>query len=144
MILLDTNVLSEPLKPGADPGVLAWIDAQAIETLYLSTITLAEIRFGIAAMPDGRRRRILQQQFEARVLPVFAGRILPFDMEATFAYAALRATARAAGRAIGTADGYIAAIASAHGLVVATRDTAPFMAVGLTVINPWDMAARTG
>lgn len=143
MILLDTNVLSEPFKPNADPAVLAWIDAQSVETLYLSTITLAEIRFGIAAMPDGKRRTTLHQRLEERVLPVFADRILPFDVEAATAYADLRARARAAGRAIGTADGYIAAIAAARGLTVATRDAGPFLAAGLTIINPWEVAGRS-
>lgn len=69
MILLDTNVLSEPLKPAPDPTVLAWLDAQAIETLYVSTITLADIRFGIAALPDGKRRAILSQRMEEQILP---------------------------------------------------------------------------
>lgn len=138
MILLDTNVLSEPFKPAASPAVLSWLDAQAIETLYLSTITLAEIRFGIAALPDGRRRAILHQRLEEQVVPAFTDRIIPFGVEATFAYAELRARARTAGRAIGTADGYIAAIACAYNFAVATRDVAPFVAAGLTTINPWE------
>jgi len=137
MILLDTNVLSEPLKPGPDPTVLAWLDAQAIETLYVSTITLAEIRFGIAALPDGKRRAILGQRMEEQILPAFADSILPFGVEATVTYAALRTRARSAGRAIGVADGYIAAIAAEHGFAVATRDTASFLAAGVPVINPW-------
>lgn len=137
MILLDTNVISEPLRPAGDAGVLAWLDAQSIETMYLSTITLAELRFGMAALPAGRRRELLQSQLEQQVLPLFAGRLLSFDEPASRAYAALRARARSAGKAIAPADGYIAAIASAHGLTVATRDHAPFEAVGLQVINPW-------
>lgn len=137
MILIDTNVVSAPLKPHGDPVVLAWIDAQVVETLYLSTITLAELRFGLAAMPDGRRKDTLRLRLDQRVMPVFEGRILPFGIEATATYATLRAHARASGKAIGTADGYIAAIAAAHGLKVATRDTGPFEAVGVPVINPW-------
>ncbi len=136
MILLDTNIISEALRPSGRPEVLDWLNAQAIETLYLSTITLAEVRFGIAAMPGGRRRSVLKQQFDQRVLPLFEGRILPFDAAAADIYGALRANARAAGRAIGVADGYIAAIATAHGLVVATRDTSPFEAAGLRVVSP--------
>ncbi|MBJ7415975.1 MAG: type II toxin-antitoxin system VapC family toxin [Niveispirillum sp.] len=139
MILLDTNVISEPLKPTAHPAVLAWLDAQAIETLYISTITLAEVRFGIAALPDGRRRAILDQRMEEQILPAFADRILSFGINATFTYAALRARARSSGQAIGVADGYIAAIAAEHDFAVATRDTAPFLAAGLTVINPWEL-----
>ncbi len=142
MILLDTNVVSEPLKASSDPNVLAWIDAQMIETLYLSTISLAELRFGIAALPEGKRRETLRTRFEQQVLPLFAGRILPFDESASQAYAVLRARARAAGQAITPADGYIAAIAAAYGFTVATRDTSPFEAAGLAVINPWTWVVR--
>lgn len=137
MILLDTNVVSEPLKLSGDPGVLSWMDAQIIETLYLSTISLAELRFGIAALAPGKRRDTLHASFEQRILPLFVGRILSFDAATAEAYAVLRAHARAQGHAIAPADGYIAATAISHGLMVATRDTAPFKAAGLNVINPW-------
>lgn len=136
MILLDTNIISEALKPGGDPAVLAWLDAQAIETLFLSTITLAELRFGVAAMPAGQRRDILGRELDQRVLPIFEGRVLPFSLAAADAYGELRARARAAGKAISTADGYIAAIAAAHGFAVATRDVGPFEAAQLRVIKP--------
>lgn len=137
MILLDTNVVSEPLKVASNTNVLAWIDAQIIETLYLSTITLAELRFGIAVLPEGKRRDKLTFSLEQRVLPLFSGRILAFDDLASKSYAMLRARARGAGQAISPADGYIAAIAMTHGFTVATRDTSPFEAAGLAVINPW-------
>ena len=137
MILLDTNVVSEPLKAPGDLKVLAWIDAQIIETLYLSAISLAELRFGVAVLPEGKRRDILHQRLEQRVLPLFAGRILSFDAPASDAYATLRSRARAAGKAIAPADGYIAGIAATHGFAVATRDTSPFEAAGVAVINPW-------
>ncbi len=137
MILLDTNVVSEPFKAAPEPQVLVWLDAQSVETLYLSAISLAELRFGIAALPAGQRRDGLLTSLEQRVLPLFAGRILPFDELAALAYAELRARARAARRAIATADGWIAAIAAAHGLQVATRDVSPFEAAGVPVINPW-------
>lgn len=137
MILLDTNVVSEPLKLAGDVGVLTWLDAQAIETLYLSTISLAELRFGIAALAAGKRRDTLHTSLEQRILPLFVGRILPFDAAASEAYAEIRARARAQGNAIAPADGYIAATAASHGLMVATRDTGPFVAAGLTVFNPW-------
>ncbi len=136
MILLDTSIISEALKPGRDPVVLAWLDAQAVETLFLSTITLAELRFGIAAMPTGQRRDILGRELNQRVLPIFEGRILPFSRAAADAYGELRARARSAGKAISTADGYIAGIAAAHGLTVATRDVGPFEAAQLRVITP--------
>jgi predicted nucleic acid-binding protein len=137
MILLDTNVVFEAMRPSADPVVSNWLNDQATESLYLSSVTLAELLFGIACMPDGRRKNALAETLDA-LLELFGSRILPFDAEAARGYAVLRARARAAGRAIGPADGYVAAIAAAHDLIVATRDTAPFAAVGLTVINPWD------
>ncbi|HLH48470.1 MAG TPA: type II toxin-antitoxin system VapC family toxin [Roseiarcus sp.] len=140
MILLDTNVVSEPLKLKGDGAVLAWLDSQIAETLHLSTISLAELRYGLAALPDGKRKENLRLALEARALSLFGRRILSFDTAAAAAYGELRARARAAGRAIATADGYIAATAIAHGLTVATRDTAPFEAAGLSVINPWTFA----
>jgi toxin FitB len=140
MILLDTNIVSEPLKMAGNLNVLAWIDAQIIETLYLSTICLAELRYGVAALPAGKRRDTLHTSLETRILPLFAGRILSFDEAASQQYAQLRAYARAAGHAIAPADGYIAAIAATHKLTVATRDTSPFLAAGLKVINPFEVS----
>lgn len=137
MILLDTNVVSEPLRLAPEGRVIEWIDAQAMETLFLSAITVAELRAGVAMLPAGKRRAGLQDALETRVLPLFAGRVLSFDMACTQVYATLIAKARAAGLAIAAADGYIAAIAATHGLAVATRDTGPFEAAGVAVINPW-------
>lgn len=137
MIVLDTNVISELWKPTPDPSVLDWIDRQFIETLFLSVITVAELRFGLQAMPTGKRRDVFQERLENEVLPAFSRRILSFDLNASRAYAVLMARAREAGRAIGSADGYIAATAAAHNLMIATRDTSPFEAAGLRVINPW-------
>lgn len=137
MILIDTNVLSEAWRPHPDPGVMAWIDAQAIETLFLTAVTVAEIRFGIAAMPVGKRQAILHERFERQVMPLFTARVLPFDVEASQAYAVLMSEARASGKAISTADGLIAAIARARNFAIATRDTEPFEAAGVQVINPW-------
>jgi predicted nucleic acid-binding protein len=137
VILLETNVVSEPLRHAPEQRVIRWIDAQAMETLFLSAITVAELRAGVALLPAGKRRTGLQENLEKRVLPLFAGRVLPFDLNCTPAYAALTAKARAAGLAVAAADGYIAAIAAAHGLAVATRDTGPFAAAGVAVINPW-------
>ena len=137
MILLDTNVVSEPLRQAPDARVTEWIDAQAIETLFLSAITVAELRAGMALLPAGKRRSGLQESLETRVLPLFAGRVLPFDLGCTQSYAELMAKARATGLAISSADAYIAAIATAKRLTVATRDTGPFTAAGAKVINPW-------
>ncbi|CUX70869.1 MULTISPECIES: type II toxin-antitoxin system VapC family toxin [Agrobacterium] len=137
MILLDTNVISEPRKSVPDEAVIAWLDAQAIETLFLSAITIAEIRFGIAAMPSGKRQTILRDRLEGDVLPHFSDRILSFDLATSQFYSELMARARMSGKAIGTADGYIAATALAKGLAIATRNTSPFEAAGLKVIDPW-------
>ncbi len=137
MILLDTNVVSEPLKPQPDAAVLRWLDAQNIEALYLPTIGLSELMFGVATLPEGRRKRELETQLEQRVLTVFKGRVLPFDAAAASAHAELRARARRLGRGIPIVDGYIAAIALANGMTVASRDTSPFIAAGLPVIDPW-------
>lgn len=137
MILLDTNVISEPLRAMPEPRVVQWLDAQPMETVYLSVITVAELRLGVARLPNGRRRSVLRDQLETQVLPLFAGRMLAFDLPATQAYADLMTRAQATGFSIGMADGLIAAIASIHGMTVATRDTAPFTAAGIAVINPW-------
>ncbi|MFH7587635.1 type II toxin-antitoxin system VapC family toxin [Oceanimonas smirnovii] len=138
MIVLDTNVVSEPLRQAPEARVIDWIDAQALETLYLSAITVAELRFGMASLPAGKRRDGLQESLEKQILPLFAGRVLPFDMSASKAYGELMAKARAAGLAIGAADGYIAATAAANGMIVATRDVSPFEAAGVDTINPWE------
>lgn len=139
MILVDTNVISELSRAEPDPCVLAWIDAQTIETLYLSTITVAELRLGLAIMPEGKRRSIYQSRLENEVLPTFAGRVLPFDLGTTKTYAKLMAQAKLEGKAIGKADGYIAATAAATGLMVASRDTSLFEAAGLKIVNPWEV-----
>jgi predicted nucleic acid-binding protein len=137
MILVDTNVISEPLRREPSAAVIEWLDAQNVETLFLAAISLAEMRFGVAALPAGRRRDWLEQSIEQRVVPLFRGRILPFDDAASKAYARLRAKARGTGNAMTSADGFIAATAAANGLIVATRDVAPFEAAGLRVIDPW-------
>ena len=138
MILLDTNVISEPQRREPNARVLEWIDAQALETLYLSAITVAELRAGIALMPAGKRRDSLHDNLEKRLLPMFANRVLSFDMACAKAYAELLAKSRAAGLAVETADALIAAIALANGFAVATRDTNPFEAAGVSFINPWE------
>ena len=137
MILLDTNLISEPLRPAPDPAVIAWIDAQPVQTLFLSAVTVAELRSGIASLPAGKRRDALRERIETQVLPLFTGRVLAFDLAATQPYADLLAKAKSKGQAIALSDAYIAAIALAHGMSVATRDAAPFKTAGVAVINPW-------
>ncbi len=141
MILLDTNVISEPLRTTPEPRVVAWLDAQLLETLFLSVVTVAELRYGVARMMSGRRRSALNDRLETQVLPAFAGRVLVFDLPATQTYAELMAKVQATGQAIGMADGLIAAIAQVNGMAVATRDTAPFYAAGVSVIDPWSPRA---
>lgn len=137
MIVLDTNVVSEAMKPGPHPAVQAWLDEQAVETLYLSSVTLAEMLFGIGTLPAGRRKDALAQTLDG-LLELFRDRVLAFDTDAARHYAELAVAARAAGKGFSTPDGYIAAIAAAHGFSVATRDVAPFRAAGVKVINPWE------
>ena len=136
MILLDTNVVSEAMKPEPDSAVRRWLDEQAAETLYLSSVTIAELMFGIGALPDGKRKDKLADALDG-VMELFADRVLPFDIDAARHYANLAVKARAAGRGFPTPDGYIAAIAASRGFVVATRDASAFDAAGMEVIDPW-------
>ena len=136
MIVLDTNVVSEAMKPDPDPNVRAWLNEQAAETLFLSSVTLAELMFGIAALPVGKRKKMLADALGG-LLELFNGRVLPFDVDAARCYAELAVTARNIGRGFPTPDGYIAAIAASRGFIVASRDTAPYQAGGLQVIDPW-------
>jgi predicted nucleic acid-binding protein len=136
MIILDTNVVSETQRAMPDARVLAWLDAQSAESLFLTSITLAEMRFGVAVLPEGKRRTKLTALID-RVAELYAGRILPFEHGSAQPYAELMARSRAAGRALGLPDAYIAAIAAQHGFEVATRDAAAFEAAGVAVINPW-------
>ena len=137
MIILDTNVVSEPLRKDPESRVVEWLDAQTLETLYLSAITVAELRFGVQSLPVGHRRDRLHENLEHKVLPIFVGRVLAFDLSASESYANIMAKARSIGRVISVADGYIAATAAANSMMVATRDTDPFDAAGLKTVNPW-------
>ena len=137
MILLDTNIISAAMRPEPDASIVTWLDAQPAETLFLSVITIAELRHGLAALPKGKRQARLQRAFDEQVLPLFAGRILPFTMHEADIWGPMMAAARAGGKALGPLDGQIAATAKSHGLIVASRDRSPFEAVGLRVLDPW-------
>jgi predicted nucleic acid-binding protein len=137
MILLDTNVVSEAMRPEPHPAVRNWLNEQPAETLYLSSVTLAELLFGIAALPAGKRKNTLESALDG-LMELFGDRVLSFDPDAARHYAELAVTARTAGLGFPTPDGYIAAIAASRGLVVASRDTGPYQAVGLRVLNPWE------
>ena len=139
MILLDTNVVSELMRAKPNQNVQKWLEKQAIESLFLSSITLAEIYFGLEILPDGKKTQALFDSFNGEILPLFDKRILSFDKQMAMTNAQIRATARQNGYAIATADGLIATIAKFHKLSVATRDTAPFKYAELNVINPWEV-----
>jgi predicted nucleic acid-binding protein len=137
MILLDTNVVSESMKPSADPAVTAWLNSYPVENFCLSATALTELLTGIEILPLGRRRSLLAEILRAAVHQMFGSRIFPFDQRAAQAYAALFAHTRSNGVSVSVGDGQIAAIAIVHGCTVATRDTAPFIAAGVPTINPW-------
>lgn len=137
MIVLDINVVSEAMKPEPHPTVRAWLNNQAAETLYLSSVTLAELLFGIAALPVGKRKDMLALTLDG-LMGLFRDRVLPFDTDAARRYADLAVTAKVAGRGFPTPDGYIAAIAVSRGFIVASRNTAPYEATSVVVINPWE------
>ena len=136
MIVLDTNVVSETLKPQPDTAVLAWLDAQLAETLHLSSVTVAELLFGVAVLAAGKRRDRLAAAVDGLV-GLYQDRVLPFDVEAARTYAVLAATARARARGFPVPDGYIAATAASRSFIVASRDASAFEACGLQAINPW-------
>jgi toxin FitB len=137
VILLDTCVVSEPMRPNPDAGVLEWLDNQAAESLYLSTVSLAELLAGVAALPAGRRKSSLAAGLSPLLEKLFAGRILSFDEVAAAHFPRIVTAARKRGITISFADAQIAAIAAARGFSVGTRDTGPFLAAGVPVIDPW-------
>lgn len=137
MIVLDTNVVSEAMRLEPNGAVLAWLNEQVAETLYLSSVTLAELLFVIGALPDEKRKKALGEALDG-LLELFDDRVLSFDTDAARHYAELAVKARGAGKGFPTPDGYIGAIAISRKFVVATRDTAPFEAAGIAVINPWN------
>lgn len=137
MIILDTNVVSEPLKPHPDPTVLRWLDRQAPNTLYLTTISLAELLAGVQALPVGKRRTELQKVLGGALLSLFADRILPFSERAAVAYAQVVTGAQAAGHPMDFADAAIASIAKEHDFTLATRNARDFKGASVKLLNPW-------
>ena len=137
MYVLDTNVVSELMREQPQAEVLVWMDRQLTDNLYVTAVTEAEIRTGIAILPDGERRRGLTAAAERAFGVLFVERILPFDSDAAQVYAVVAATRRTAGHPISQADCQIAAIARSLGASVATRDANGFEGCGIDVINPW-------
>jgi predicted nucleic acid-binding protein len=137
MFLIDTNVISELMRATPAPSVLSWFSTQDPSTLYLSAVTEAELRTGIAILPEGQRREGLKAALDATISEDFEGRILPFDTDAAKAYAEIASIRRAAGRPIADADCQIAAIARAAGAIVVTRNLRDFEGCGVDLVNPW-------
>ncbi|HWV09622.1 MAG TPA: type II toxin-antitoxin system VapC family toxin [Pseudomonas sp.] len=138
MILLDTNVLSELMRLQPAPQVLSWVDAQPANELVICSITVAEILYGIARMPDGKRKQSLLDMATAMFEEDFAGSILSFDAQAAGLYADMAADAEHRGQPVDMADLQIAAIGRLHGAVIATRNTRHFEGLGASLVNPWD------
>lgn len=137
MIVLDTNVVSELMREDAHPGVVAWVDQHPTDHVFLTAITTAELRYGIARLPDGRRRAGLEARLERMIEAGFADRILPFDDRAARHYAEIVAGRETRGQPISMADAEIAAICRSIGADLATRNTKDFSDTGITVVNPW-------
>ncbi len=142
MIVIDTNVISELMRPLPDPAVLAWVAVQPRPSLYTTSVNRAELLYGVAALPAGRRRDTYDAVIAAIDIEEFAGRVLPFDGTAAEHYARIVTARRAAGAPIEGFDALIAATAAAAGFAIATRDVRGFAGCGLDVINPWQVASR--
>jgi len=140
MIILDTNVISELLRPAPEPKVEHWLSAQDGLNVYLTSISEAELRYGLAIMGNGKRRAALFDAVDRILREDLAGRILPFDSAAAQSYATIAAARRATGRPIAQADCQIASIAHTRGATVATRNTPDFEGCEIDLINPWTAA----
>jgi predicted nucleic acid-binding protein len=138
MILLDTNIVSAVMAPSPPPEVLNWLGAQQTTDLYLSTISIAEIGYGLALLPESKRRRDLQERFERFVGQAFQQRILAFDEEAARLYGEIMGHRKQVGRPLSSLDGQIASIARAHTQSIATRNVRDFEQCGVALINPFE------
>lgn len=138
MILLDTNVMSEMMKLTPAPQVMDWIDQKKNISLFVSTVTIAEISYGLNALPEGKRRQQLEEAFDKAIRLGFEHRIMPFDASAAHVYGKIMAQRKAAGRPLSAPDGQIAAIAHAQGFILATRNGRDFIDCGIEIVNPFD------
>lgn len=137
MIVLDTNIISEALRPKPDAHVLAWMHAQPAASLFTTTVTRAEVLYGVKLLPAGRRRDKLQAAVDAIFREDFAGRVLSFDDPAATLFAEIAADRKVAGRAISQFDAMIAAVARSRNATLATRNTQDFVDCGVTLVDPW-------
>ncbi|MGE6607545.1 type II toxin-antitoxin system VapC family toxin [Halomonas sp. NPDC076908] len=140
MIVLDTNVLSELMRPVPDAQVVGWLDSQDAMSVTISAITVAEILYGIERLPDGSRKRGFAAMASAMFEEDFSGRILPFDSEAAVHYAEQVAASESEGRLVHMADAQIAAICIRHEAVLATRNIKDFSTLNVETINPWEIS----
>ena len=138
MVVIDTNIVSELMSAEPSVEVLAWMDDRPRRELFVTAVTEAEVRTGIAFLPEGRRRRGLAEACERAFGSLFAGRVLPFDSDAARAYAEIVATRRGLGRPVSQTDGQIAAIARSRGMAVVTRNIQDFESMEIDVIDPWE------
>ncbi len=138
MIVVDTNVISEVMRPQPSPAVLNWLNSQESNLLFVTTVTLAEIGYGLRVLPDGLRRRQLQTRFEQFIAQAFEERVLDFTAPAAHAYAEIMGHRKESGRAMSLPDGQIASIALAHGFALATRNIKDFEDCGIELINPFE------
>lgn len=138
MIILDTNVVSEMMRPEPDENVLRWLDAQDVPDLVITSVTAAELRAGVAVMPAGRRRTHLAERVEAVITETFFGAVLPFDIGSGPHYAAVVAARRAVGRPITPLDAQIAATCLQHQAGLATKNGWDFGGLGVNVLTPWN------
>ena len=137
MIILDTNVLSETLRPKPEPRVLEWLDRQPRASLFTTTVTRGEILYGIRLLPDGKRRGKLWDVAQAIFAEDLSGQVLPFDSDSADAFAEISASRRKAGKPISQFDAMIAGMARSRGASVATRNVEDFAGCGIGVANPW-------
>lgn len=140
MILLDTNVLSALMQREPEPAVVAWLDAQGSESVWISSVTLFEARYGIALLPEGQRKTRLQHELDPLVQAEFGQRVLVFDAQAARQAALLAARRKAQGRNVDVRDTWIAGLAIAHGATLATRNTRHFDDLTIPVVNPWHLS----
>ena len=138
MLVLDTNVVTEMMKASPDLRVVAWLNDQDASRLFLTTVTIAEISYGIRILPQGRRRHFLEEGFEKVTARAFAGRILAFDERAAHRYGEVMGRRREMGRTLSILDGQIASIAWANGCAVATRNVRHFLDCGVEIVNPFE------
>ncbi len=142
MILLDTNILSELMRPAPEPAVEKWLADQPVASVFVSTITEAELHYGLALMSPSKRRSALTVAIETMLGQDFNGRILPFDSSAAVVFAKIAAERRQAGRPISQADAQIAAIAHSRRAALATRNVTDFEGCGVEIINPWNVRLK--